>query len=61
MWTRTEPGPWQGGAVVSEAKDYMYGERQYADTDPSGRRWLFTQSIADLAPEDWGARGGEPD
>ena len=31
----------EGGAVVSEATDYMYGERQYAATDPSGRRWLF--------------------
>jgi len=51
----------EGGAVVSEATDYMYGERQYAATDPSGRRWLFSQSIADLAPEDWGARGGVPD
>lgn len=51
----------EGAAVVSEATDYMYGERQYAATDPSGRRWLFTQSIADPAPEDWGAPGSEPD
>lgn len=29
----------------------MRGERQYAATDLSGRRWLFTESIADLAPE----------
>jgi uncharacterized glyoxalase superfamily protein PhnB len=44
-----------GGARVSEAADHPYGERQYSATDASGRHWLFTESIDDLAPEDWGA------
>jgi uncharacterized glyoxalase superfamily protein PhnB len=47
------------GASVSEAEEHMYGERQYAATDLCGRLWLFTESIADLAPSDWGARSGE--
>ena len=46
------------GASVSEAADHMYGERQYTATDLSGRRWVFTESIADLVPEGWGAMSG---
>jgi uncharacterized glyoxalase superfamily protein PhnB len=43
------------GARVSEIGDFPYGERQYAATDFAGRTWLFTESIADVAPGDWGA------
>lgn len=43
------------GASVSEANDHFYGERQYSAVDPSGRLWLFSQSIADLDPSEWGA------
>ena len=43
------------GAVVSGAPtDFPYGERQYTAVDPAGHRWTFTQTIADVAPEDWG-------
>jgi uncharacterized glyoxalase superfamily protein PhnB len=34
--------------------DYPYGERQYTAVDLAGHRWTFSQSIADVAPEDWG-------
>ena len=44
------------GATVGEAEDHFYGERQYTATDHAGRSWIFTQSIADLDPTDWGAR-----
>jgi uncharacterized glyoxalase superfamily protein PhnB len=44
------------GATVGEAVDHFYGERQYTATDVAGRSWVFTQSIADLDPTDWGAR-----
>lgn len=44
------------GATVGEAEDHFYGERQYSATDFAGRTWIFTQSIADLDPTDWGAR-----
>lgn len=44
------------GAVVGQAQDHMYGERQYTATDFAGRTWVFSQSIADLDPGAWGAR-----
>lgn len=44
------------GAQVGDVQDHMYGERQYTAVDLSGRSWVFTQSIADVAPEEWGAQ-----
>lgn len=43
------------GAVVADAANHFYGERQYTATDFAGRTWVFSQSIADLDPTDWGA------
>ncbi len=44
------------GAVISQPPtDFPYGERQYCARDPSGHRWTFSESIADVAPEAWGA------
>lgn len=43
-----------GAHVVSEPVDMPYGERQYTARDFSGRVWVFTQTVADVAPEDWG-------
>ena len=43
-----------GARILSEPTDYPYGERQYQAEDFTGRRWKFTQSTADIAPEDWG-------
>jgi hypothetical protein len=37
---------------------YPFGECQYGVVDPGGHRWTFSQSIADLAPEDWGGTSG---
>jgi uncharacterized glyoxalase superfamily protein PhnB len=31
-----------------------YGERQYSAEDPFGHQWTFTETRADVAPEDWG-------
>ena len=45
----------QAGAVVlMEPTDFPFGERQYSAADPAGHQWTFSQSIADVAPEDWG-------
>ncbi len=44
----------RGARVVAPPADYPYGERQYTAEDPAGRHWTFSQSIADVAPEDWG-------
>ena len=43
-----------GAQVTSEPADYAYGERQYSVRDPAGHLWIFTQSVADIAPETWG-------
>jgi uncharacterized glyoxalase superfamily protein PhnB len=43
-----------GAGVLAEPADHPYGERQYAAVDPAGHHWTFTQSVADIAPEDWG-------
>ena len=44
----------QGAETLSPPADYSYGERQYSVADLAGHHWTFTQTIADLAPEDWG-------
>lgn len=43
-----------GARVVREPRDHPYGERQASFEDLDGHRWTFTQSIADVAPEEWG-------
>ncbi len=48
----------QGVKIVHEPEDFAYGERQYTAEDLGGHRWCFSQSIADVAPEDWGGTSG---
>lgn len=43
-----------GATIAHEPADFPYGERQYTVMDIGGHIWTFSQSIADLAPEDWG-------
>lgn len=43
-----------GAQIVAEPADHPYGERQYTALDLAGHRWTFTQSVADVAPEEWG-------
>lgn len=43
-----------GARILHEPETYPYGERQYSVEDIGGHRWKFSQSIADVAPEDWG-------
>ena len=43
-----------GATILKPPTDHPYGERQYNAQDFAGHRWTFTQSIADIAPEDWG-------
>jgi uncharacterized glyoxalase superfamily protein PhnB len=49
-----------GAAIIEEPTDHMYGERQYSADDLAGHRWTFTESIADVAPEEYGSRTIEP-
>lgn len=43
-----------GARIVTEPTDFAYGERQYTAEDPAGHRWTFSETLADVAPEDWG-------
>ncbi len=43
-----------GARIIEEPTDFPYGERQYTAEDLSGHQWTFSQTIADVAPEDWG-------
>ncbi|HXA28510.1 MAG TPA: VOC family protein [Candidatus Angelobacter sp.] len=43
-----------GATILSEPVDQPFGERQYAVVDPAGHHWTFSQTIADVAPEEWG-------
>ena len=44
----------QGARILKPPTSYPYGERQCNIEDPFGHRWTLTQSISDVAPEDWG-------
>ncbi len=44
----------RGARVLQPPTDYPYGEKQYSAEDLAGRRWTFSQTIADIAPEAWG-------
>lgn len=45
----------RGVHVLAGPADMPFGERQYTVADPEGHWWTFSEHIADLAPEDWGA------
>jgi uncharacterized glyoxalase superfamily protein PhnB len=49
----------RGARILRHPADYSYGERQYTAEDLVGRCWTFSQSIADVAPEEWGGTRGE--
>jgi uncharacterized glyoxalase superfamily protein PhnB len=44
----------RGARILHPPTDYPYGERQYTVEDLGGHHWSFSQSIADVAPEEWG-------
>ena len=43
-----------GARVVQEPTEYEYGERECTVEDFAGHRWQFTQTLRDVAPEEWG-------
>lgn len=49
-----------GASVVEEPVDREYGERDCTLEDPGGHRWQFAQTVADVAPEDYGCRTVTP-
>jgi uncharacterized glyoxalase superfamily protein PhnB len=48
----------RGARILHPPTDYPYGERQYEAEDLASHRWSFSQSIADVAPEEWGGTSG---
>jgi uncharacterized glyoxalase superfamily protein PhnB len=43
-----------GARILEEPTDFPYGERQYLAEDPAGHQWTFSETLADIAPEQWG-------
>ena len=43
-----------GARVIQEPVEYEYGERECTVADLAGHRWQFTQTLRDVAPEEWG-------
>jgi uncharacterized glyoxalase superfamily protein PhnB len=44
----------QGAQITQEPVTHSYGERQYNAIDFAGYSWTFSQSVADVHPQDWG-------
>jgi uncharacterized glyoxalase superfamily protein PhnB len=43
-----------GARILMEPTDMPYGERQYNAEDFAGHHWTFSQTLFDIAPEEWG-------
>lgn len=43
-----------GVDVSGPPTTFPYGERQYAALDFAGHGWVFSQTVADVDPADWG-------
>ncbi|HEY2537572.1 MAG TPA: VOC family protein [Solirubrobacteraceae bacterium] len=43
-----------GASILEEPTDHMFGERQYSAEDLAGHRWTFSETLRDVAPEEWG-------
>jgi uncharacterized glyoxalase superfamily protein PhnB len=49
-----------GARILMEPTDMPFGECQYTAEDPAGHRWTFTQTLADVEPEEWGGTTVHP-
>jgi uncharacterized glyoxalase superfamily protein PhnB len=43
-----------GADVMEEPTTHAYGERSCSVEDLAGHRWELTQTVRDVAPEEWG-------
>jgi len=43
-----------GARILQEPVEQVYGERECTVEDLAGHRWQFTQTVRDVAPEEWG-------
>ena len=44
----------QGAQILMEPTDFEFGERQYNAEDFAGHQWTFSETLADVAPQEWG-------
>jgi uncharacterized glyoxalase superfamily protein PhnB len=49
-----------GALVVEELTTWEYGERSGVVADPAGHRWELTETVRDVAPEEWGGTSVAP-
>ncbi|WP_330175365.1 VOC family protein [Streptomyces sp. NBC_01498] len=52
--THCERARRSGARIVTEPADFPFGERQYTAEDLAGHRWTFSETLVDVAPEEWG-------
>jgi uncharacterized glyoxalase superfamily protein PhnB len=57
---RCERARTHGARVLQEPIEHEYGERECTVEDLAGHRWQFTQTVRDVAPEEWGGVTVEP-
>jgi uncharacterized glyoxalase superfamily protein PhnB len=43
-----------GAIITQDPTTHPYGERQYNAVDFAGHSWTFSQSVADIHPQEWG-------
>jgi uncharacterized glyoxalase superfamily protein PhnB len=44
----------RGAKVLGPPATHPFGERQFSAEDLAGHHWTFSQSVADVAAEEWG-------
>jgi uncharacterized glyoxalase superfamily protein PhnB len=49
-----------GARVLESPTEREYGERDFTVEDLAGHRWQFSQTLRDVAPEEWGGQTVEP-
>jgi uncharacterized glyoxalase superfamily protein PhnB len=45
-----------GARILQPPTDMPFGVRQYTAEDHAGHWWTFSENVADVAPEEWGAQ-----
>ena len=48
-----------GARILRPPRTCEFGERQYTAQDLDGYQWTFSQSVADVHPQDWGGEAEE--
>jgi uncharacterized glyoxalase superfamily protein PhnB len=49
-----------GARVLQEPTEHQYGERECTVEDLAGHRWQFSETVRDVAPEDYGCETVSP-